>query len=70
MIFRNFAFIALVVASSTLNCASADRTKLRGRWQVDDAKDASVDDAAVDIAGTATDAGLKRRRRRRQRIIK
>ena len=68
MIFRNFAFIALVVASSTLNCASADRTKLRGRWQVDDAKVASVDDAAVDVAGTPTDdAGLKRRRRRRRR---
>ena len=68
MIFRNFAFIALVVASSTLNNASADRTKLRGRWQVDDAKDASVDDAAVDVAGTPIDdAGLKRRRRRRRR---
>ena len=68
MIFRNFAFIALVVASSTLNNASADRTKLRGRWQVDDTKDASVDDAAVDVAGTPIDdAGLKRRRRRRRR---
>ena len=63
MIFRNFAFIALVVASSTLNSAHADRTKLRGRWQVGDAKDAPVDDAAVDIAGTPTDAGLRRRRR-------
>ena len=62
MIFRNFAFIALVVASSTLNSAHADRTKLRGRWQVGDAKDVPVDDAAVDIAGTSTDAGLRRRR--------
>ena len=63
MIFRNFAFLALVVTSTTLNYANADRTKLRGRWQVGDAKDPPVDGAAADVAGTPTDAGLRRRRR-------
>ena len=66
MIFRNFAFLALVVASTTLNYASADRTKLRGRWQVGDAKDASVDDSTVDVA----DAGVRRRRVGGQRELK
>ena len=59
-----------MVTSSTLNSVHADRTKPRGRWQVGDAKDAPVDDAAVDIAGTPTDAGLRRRRRQRRELKK
>ena len=34
MIIRNFAFVALVVTSTTLSTVDADRTKLRHRWQV------------------------------------
>ena len=34
MIIRNFAFVALVVTSTTLSYVDADRTKLRDRWQV------------------------------------
>jgi len=55
MIFRNFAFVALVVTSTTLNCADADRTKLRGRMQVGNAKDAAAD------ATVATTDGLRHR---------
>ena len=34
MIFRNFAFVALVITSTTLSYVDADRTMLRDRWQV------------------------------------
>ena len=45
MIFRNFAFVALVVTSTTLSTVDADRTKLRHRWQVGgDAKDTDSHD--------------------------
>ena len=61
MIFRNLAFFALVVTLTTLNYASAERAKLRGRWQVGDAKqDASVEDSAAGAAGTID--VLRRRR--------
>ena len=44
MIFRNFAFVALVVTSTTLSYVDADRSKLRDRWQVGgDAKDTPAD---------------------------